>query len=141
VRESTDVPGTVAAVLSDMEAGGLDRLDLRTDELTLVVSRHGRGPAAVATVAEPPVSRDLPVPLVVRSPGVGLFQHGGTTDGELVAAGTEIGWLDTNGARTPVEAPAAGTLHGLDVQQGQFVEYGQELFRLNPGTSTEVVQA
>jgi biotin carboxyl carrier protein len=130
----------VAALLSDMAAGGLSRLQLRTCDLTLVVDRGGQQHSAGARAPLP--AEPVPMaPLAVPSPGVGVFHHGGTSAGQQVAAGAELGWVDTNGVRTPVAAPITGTVHGVDVSDGQFVEYGQQLLSLDPGSATEAPRA
>jgi acetyl-CoA carboxylase biotin carboxyl carrier protein len=75
-----------------------------------------------------------PGTIEVRSEHVGIFHRsrepGGKTlaeDGITVSAGQPIGVVETLGMSADVEAPAAGTLAELLVEDGEAVEFGQAL--------------
>ncbi len=90
-----------------------------------------------AAPAQPP--KQPPGPVEVRSAAVGVFHRsrepGGPVlveEGAHVAAGVAIGVVETLGMSADAEAPAAGRLVELRVQDGQPVEYGQVLALIEP---------
>lgn len=66
--------------------------------------------------------------IIVRSPGVGIFQQDSSfKPGLSVNADTVIGMIAAPGRTTPVKAGTTGLLVELLVAPGEFVEYGQAL--------------
>lgn len=95
---------------------------------------------AAQEAAEPLPAGDL----VVRSRHVGWFHRGegpGTEPfiqvGDKVREGQPLGTIETLKMSNPVTAPARGTVKEILVEEGEEVEYAQELFILTVGGSAE----
>jgi len=88
-------------------------------------------PAAVATPpATPPSSRAKR--RMATSPAVGYYSpRTGLAIGQNVRAGDTLGHVEVLGMPQPVVAPVDGIVGKLLAQQGQAVEYGQELVRID----------
>ena len=76
----------------------------------------------------------------VTAPSVGIVRWGGNgggrpTPGADVAAGEGLAELAVRDRVVPVPAPAAGRLVDVLVDDGEFVEYGQVLARLEARNS------
>ncbi|HET7677784.1 MAG TPA: biotin/lipoyl-containing protein [Candidatus Limnocylindrales bacterium] len=98
----------------------------------------GRGEPAAATRV---VGRELSrVP--ATSPAVGYYLPlEGMATGHRVHAGDVIGHIDVLGVRQEVVAPADGVVGRLLAQQGEAVEYGQELLRIDLVASAAAAEA
>ena len=72
--------------------------------------------------------------IAVRSPLVGTFRHAKqpVVLGAVVKAGQVLGIIEAMKLPNEVPAPAAGKVVEVLVEEGQFVEYGQELYALQP---------
>ncbi len=70
----------------------------------------------------------------VTSPLVGTFKpaKNPVALGALVESGQVIGIIEAMKLPNEVTAPCAGKVVEVFVEEGQFVEYGQELFALEP---------
>ena len=70
----------------------------------------------------------------VTSPLVGTFRPAKTAValGAAVTSGQVIGIIEAMKLPNDVTAPCAGKVVELFVENGQFVEYGQELFAIEP---------
>jgi biotin carboxyl carrier protein len=108
-------------------------------------SASGNGQAApLAAVGpgrpvEPQASgRPEPARLASISPGVGYFTaREGIAAGTTVRGGDVLGHVDVLGVRQEVVAPADGIVARVMAEQGEAVEYGQELVRLDPAPRAE----
>jgi biotin carboxyl carrier protein len=108
-------------------------------------SASGNGQAApLAAVGpgrpvEPAASgRAEPARLASISPGVGYFTaREGIAAGMTVRGGDVLGHVDVLGVRQEVVAPADGIVARVMAEQGEAVEYGQELVRLDPAPRAE----
>lgn len=70
----------------------------------------------------------------VRSPGVGYFTpRNGMESGATVRRGDPLGHVDVLGVRQEVVAPIDGVLKGFEVEQGQAVEFGEPLAKVEAG--------
>lgn len=79
-----------------------------------------------------------PVRLASISPGVGYFTaRDGIAAGMTVRGGDVLGHVDVLGVRQEVVAPADGVVARVMAEQGEAVEYGQELVRLDPAPRAE----
>lgn len=98
--------------------------------------------AAAAPVA-PAAPADTPEPAAptgcsVLSPLVGIFHHRGTaaqgpiTVGMAVQEGQTLGAIESMRMLYEVTATGSGTISEVLVEEEQPVEYGQELFRIQP---------
>jgi len=77
-----------------------------------------------------PARREPPRGLVT-SVGVGYFSvREGVSVGASLRKGDVIGHVDVLGVRQEVASPADGVLRALDVENGQAVEYGQPIGRV-----------
>ena len=88
---------------------------------------------------EPPASgRPEPARLASISPGVGYFTaRDGIAAGTTVRGGDVLGHVDVLGVRQEVVAPADGIVARVMAEQGEAVEYGQELVWLDPAPRAE----
>lgn len=108
-------------------------------------SASGNGQAApLAAVgpgrpAEPQASGHAePARLASISPAVGYFTaREGIAAGVTVRGGDVLGHVDVLGVRQEVVAPADGIVARVLAEQGEAVEYGQELVRLDPAPRAE----
>ena len=68
---------------------------------------------------------------VVVAPALGVFRPNApetvTTEGELVEAGQEIGFVDNSGTSTPVRSPFTGFLMGMLAAAGERVREGEPI--------------
>lgn len=122
------------AEASELEVEGPDwRVRARKGEATARAA-EAPGPAAEPPSAPPRRTR------VVAS-RVGRFHVAETPlprAGEAVAAGQALGSIESMGILTPVVATEAGQLLTMFVADGQGVEYGQELFEIEPADAEAV---
>ncbi len=108
-------------------------------------SVSGNGQAAPLAAVGPgrPVEpqgsgRPEPARLASISPGVGYFTaREGIAAGMTVRGGDVLGHVDVLGVRQEVVAPADGIVARVMAEQGEAVEYGQELVRLDPAPRAE----
>ncbi len=117
-------------------------LTVRTGPDRLTVRR------ALAIAGEPAsVLPTEPVPPAVtthaiRSPLVGVFhhlagKHEPVAAGAPVQEGQALGAIESIGMLYEVAASEAGTVNEVLVVEGQPVEYGQDLFLIQPGSGGE----
>ena len=91
----------------------------------------GPGRPGDAGASAPP--RPEPVVATAISPGVGYYAtREGLATGQTVRSGDVLGHVDVLGVRQEVAAPADGIVARFLAEQGEAVEYGQELVRLEP---------
>ena len=66
---------------------------------------------------------------VILAPCLGVFDpcpaETVTTEGEVVAAGQTVGWLNASGRKVPVTSPFDGFLMGVLAHAGERVRAGQ----------------
>lgn len=68
---------------------------------------------------------------LVASPAVGYFAaRNGVDVGSKLRSGDLVGYVDVLGVRQEVVSPIDGALKAFEVEQGQAVEYGQPLARV-----------
>ncbi|MBI3946883.1 MAG: biotin/lipoyl-binding protein [Armatimonadetes bacterium] len=110
---------------------------------TRLTLRRALAASAGRAADGPPPSLHQPEPYIVRSPLVGTF-HCLLGEGQTpVAAGTAVqvgqvlGAIESMRILYDVAADAAGVVSEVLVEEGQPVEYGQELFRIQPPESGE----
>lgn len=94
------------------------------------------GTSAAAGAAGRAAEPRRPDGTVVRSPAVGYFvAHDGLAVGQAVVAGADVGHVDMLGIRHEVRAEVVGTIRRLAVEDGQAVEFGQDLLEIGSGGS------
>ena len=106
----------------------ITELDVSVGPTRLSVRRSPVAAAELSGAAGHEVQPE-PSALAVASPLVGIFRAS-ITSGETVEAGQSIGAVEALGMPTSVDAPQAGTVEDLLVQDGSPVEYGQPLLIL-----------
>ncbi len=89
--------------------------------------------AAVPPEPEPPVEAE-PERFSVRATMVGVYRVSGRPlhAGDFVPEGGAVGSIDSLHILNPVEAARGGYVQAAMVEDGDPVEYGQELFVLGP---------
>jgi acetyl-CoA carboxylase biotin carboxyl carrier protein len=113
----------------------------------IVMAGHGPAPMftaaapqpAPAARAEPPPPAPAPVGAVIESPMVGTFYSSSTPNapafvsvGTVVRPDTTVCIIEAMKVFTDIPAGMSGTISEVLVKNGQPVEYGQALFRVNP---------
>jgi biotin carboxyl carrier protein len=120
----------LAAVLELVAGTDVVELDLVVGGSKLKVRRPASAPAALEPTLPRTVRAALDAgALAVSSPLVGIF-HPAVKPGDAVSHGQVIGAIEALGMPTSVDAPQAGTIEELLVQDGAPVEYGQPLLLL-----------
>jgi acetyl-CoA carboxylase biotin carboxyl carrier protein len=115
------------------------RRAVATTEAAPAAAAHGKSAARPTRVAVPVVSDKQPLTReqragTVHSPGVGYFTpRTGVESGATVRRGDPLGHVDVLGVRQEVVAPIDGVLAGFEVEQGQAVEFGEPLAKVEAG--------
>jgi biotin carboxyl carrier protein len=102
-----------------------------------------KGPGGPSIPNPPPAHTGEPISAPERQPAlrrliragqVGIFRNSASalTTGDRVEAGQIVGGIESMGILNPVSASEAGEIVAVGVADGQGVQYGQELFELNP---------
>ena len=126
---------------------GLESASLEIGDFSLRVSRSALAapavpsapvPVVTSTAAEPAPAAPL-AGTVVPAPMIGVFYRSPSPGkppyvepGAAVEESTTIGLIEVMKLMCPVTAGVAGILVGFDVTDGQQVEYGQTLARVDP---------
>lgn len=115
---------------------GLGEIVVETEEWRIAVKRP-----AVAAAPPPAPAAETPAPapaeperIVIRAPLVGIFRANDppTGAGDPVAAGDTLGRIESMRILNPVTTETAGVVVEVLVEEGDPVEYGQELFVIEP---------
>jgi oxaloacetate decarboxylase alpha subunit len=133
---------TIEELVDVLQRSTLTRLELESDKWSLSLERPQVAPrAATATTAAAPARTAPSVEeprtelTLVESPIVGVF-HEATPPimaGQTVRAGEVLGSIDSLSLRNDVRAPIDGDVTEVHVEEGQPVEFGQQLFTVIPG--------
>jgi acetyl-CoA carboxylase biotin carboxyl carrier protein len=124
----------VREILRIIDESDLDELRVETGELSLHVVRGRAAPAEVEPVLEETgdgVTIDSPMlGTFYRAPGPGEppFVDVGST----VEPGTIVCIIEVMKMMNSVHAGVGGTIAEVYVENGQSVEYGERLFRVDP---------
>lgn len=119
----------LSAVLDLVAGTDVVELDLTVGSSTLRLRRHASSVGLLQPEQrEAPVAQDTSA-VAVSSPLVGIF-HPAVKPGDGVAHGQVIGAIEALGIPTSIDAPHAGTIEQLLVQDSSPVEYGQPLLLL-----------
>jgi acetyl-CoA carboxylase biotin carboxyl carrier protein len=140
-RLAAAIDGDVRGVLRAIAGSAVEEICFERGGVRIMLKRAIEAAPSVGSSeggvaphpAAPPVA-DEPKWVEVRSGQVGFFHRSREPGGQLLAeegarveAGQAIGVIETLGMSADVEAPAAGTLAELRVQDGQPVDFGQVL--------------
>lgn len=144
-----DVP-KLEKILSLLAGTDVTSLEWRNGEETLTIERGGRPPAAplqaVAPTATAPATVAAPRPVEARSdlhtvtsPFVGTFYRAASPEapafadiGQTVRKGQVLCIVEAMKLMNEIEAEMPGKIVEILVQNGQSVEFGEPLFRLEP---------
>lgn len=77
---------------------------------------------------------------VIQAGGVGIYRapKKGLRPGEFISAEASVGNIETMGILNAVTAQEAGYLVNTFIEDGEAVEYGQELFVLEPSLPADL---
>ena len=143
---------TVQRLVALMSRHDLSEIDLSQGDRRIRLRRGprvvGAAPTALLPAAAPapaPVTAgpaaDKPSRLLVpiKSPGPGTFYHRPKPDqepfvklGSRVTPTTVVGVLEAMKTYSDIPADCTGIIHEIVAENGQFVEYGQVLFQVDP---------
>jgi acetyl-CoA carboxylase biotin carboxyl carrier protein len=124
----------------------------------VVITRTASAPSAIAMPAVPPMAAPAPYPIAppaaeaparapapaphlkeIRSPMVGTFYRAPEPGaepyikvGNRVTPGQTVCIIEAMKIMNEIEAEVAGTVREISVEDGQPVEFGQVLFRVDP---------
>lgn len=89
--------------------------------------------------AEEPETEREPERQVVRALAVGIYRSGKgpVRPGDYVEAGNALGGVDSMGVLNPVTSEYSGVVTEAFVEDGDPVEYGQQLFVVGAGDPSE----
>jgi acetyl-CoA carboxylase biotin carboxyl carrier protein len=114
-------------------------LRVRAGEVSLDVEwapEQGSAPVSAEPAVVPVCGAD-PGVHYLTSPAVGVFYRAPgpgaapfVSDGDLVAAGQQVGIIEVMKLMIPIEADQAGRVHQVLKDDGEAVEYGERLFAL-----------
>ena len=109
----------------------------QSEELTLI----GEGDTAEPDFRLDMEPEDAPAEddvVMVKSPLVGTFRHAKSPVvlGAMVQEGQILGIIEAMKLPNEVKAPEAGKVVEALVEEGQFVEYGQDLYAIQPSDQT-----
>lgn len=135
-------------LLTTWSESGLESASLEIGDFSFRVSRSAPLASSSAAAAAPPVERDAVLPPVaapapdpsgtpVPAPMIGVFYRSPAPGqppyveaGSVVEATTTVGLVEVMKLMCPVVAGVAGTVVAFDVADGQQVEFGQTLARI-----------
>jgi len=128
----------VREILRIIDESDLDELRVETGELSLHVVRGGAVPAAVAAEVEP-VLEEAGDGVTIEAPMLGTFYRAPAPGappfvdvGSTVEPETIVCIIEVMKMMNSVHAGVAGTIAEICVQNGEPVEYGSSLFRVEP---------
>jgi acetyl-CoA carboxylase biotin carboxyl carrier protein len=140
---------TVQRLVALMSRHDLSEIDLSQGDRRIRLRRGARVvaapptalPAAAPAPATAAAAADKPSRLLVpiTSPGPGTFYHRPKPDqepfvklGSRVTPTTVVGVLEAMKTYSDIPADCTGIIHEIVAENGQFVEYGQVLFQVDP---------
>jgi acetyl-CoA carboxylase biotin carboxyl carrier protein len=150
----------VLALVSQLDESGLEDAEIITAGVQVRVSRSSLSPVLAPAVAAPPAQpvhepvapriAEPPAPVVaapastgpeIKAPMLGVVYHRPAPDeepfvkvGDTVTADTTVAILEVMKMMNSVAAGVDGVIAEVCVDEGQMVEYGEVLFRLESTT-------
>ena len=127
----------VREILRIIDESDLDELRIETGELSLHVMRGGAVPAAAAEVE--PIVEEAGDGVTIEAPMLGTFYRSPAPGeasfvevGSTVEPDTIVCIIEVMKMMNSVHAGVAGTITEICVENGEHVEYGARLFRVEP---------
>jgi len=128
----------IREILRIIDESELDELRVETEELSLHVVRGGPVPAAAPADAEA-LLETTGDGVTIEAPMLGTFYRTPAPGeppfvdvGSTVEPGTIVCIIEVMKMMNSVHAGVAGTIAEVYVENGQSVEYGARLFRVDP---------
>ena len=126
-------PEDVKEILRLIDESEFDELELETPRFSLRFSRHGAGAAPEPTPTALSGLVDVPAPVVgtvyhAPAPGEPPFVE----VGRRVERGAQLCIIEVMKLMNSVDAPLAGRVAEVCVENGAAVGYGDVLFRIEP---------
>ena len=126
----------VREILRLIDEAGPDELRVETAGFSLHVVREQGAEGAAPAAAAPAAEHDgavivAPMPGTfyrAPAPGAAPFVEAGTR----VDAGTIVGIIEVMKMMNSIPAGIAGTIVSVEVENGEAIEHGQPLFRIEP---------
>jgi len=134
-----------------MVENDLSELDLKDQEETVSIKRHGQAGEPVVHAAPAPQAAPAPAPepaspasepdglVSIDSPMVGTFYEAANPDseafvkvGDSVDPNTVVCLVEAMKVYNELKAECSGTIEKVLVSNGQSVEFGQKLFLVRP---------
>jgi acetyl-CoA carboxylase biotin carboxyl carrier protein len=134
----------IEAILAAFEASDWRSIQLKADGIEIALSKDGgtlpgppAGPVITAPVPAPKAAAPDDGSLVVTAPSLGSFYRAPRPGaapfielGARVAAGDDLCLIEVMKLFTSVTSPCAGVVTAILASDGDLVEYGQPLFRI-----------
>ena len=133
--------GKIMRLVETLHDSGLQFVRIEADGVEITVAKGGAAQAG-APVA-PTVAGSPPSGVVIASPHVGVFRSApakGLEVGSPVDATSILGSIQTLDEMNDVKAGVSGEIVEARVRDGDFVEFGQPLFRIVPAGGSESVR-
>jgi biotin carboxyl carrier protein len=124
----------VAEVLSVVRGSTIAELEVEWGGVSVRVQREpGMAVPQVADVEPEPKPHDDRVVITSKHVGIVLPARDSAlpVQGQAVAAGARLAEIETLGIRSTVAAPIQGFVAEVLIEEGDAVEYGQQLFLLS----------
>lgn len=133
-------PEELKVFLTSLKNTDIEELRLESPDLKVSLKKgeveHIPEPKRAAPAAEEEAPENVLVPF--KSPMVGTFYHSESGDhppfvieGNHIAPGQKIGIIETMKIIKDVTSNIKGRIVKISVKNGQSVEYGQELFKID----------
>ncbi|GAC1624547.1 MAG: acetyl-CoA carboxylase biotin carboxyl carrier protein [Chloroflexota bacterium] len=130
-------------ILRELEDTDIDELEIERGSFRLLVRREPGQSAAVERLSQPPEVADVGVPIV--APLTGIFYSRPTPEqvsyavlGDFVEVGQVVALIETMKLFNEVLVDVAGRVVEICAKDGDLVEVGQTLVRVEPGEGDEV---
>ena len=110
-----------------LHQSNLQFIRIEAEGMEITIAKGGAKPE-VRIVSSHASAPGVPIP----APSVGVFRADGVRVGSLVEEATALGTIQTLDESNTVTAGLAGKIIEGCVRDGDFVEYGQPLYRILP---------
>jgi acetyl-CoA carboxylase biotin carboxyl carrier protein len=123
----TDVE-KIMRLVEILHRSNLQFVRIEAEGLEITIAKGGASEPEIRITASAASADGVTIP----SPGVGVFRADGMRVGSLVDAATALGTIQTLDERSTVVAGMTGKVIESCVGDGEFVEFGQPLYRILP---------
>ena len=116
-----------------LHRSNLQFIRIEAEGMEITIAKGGAAKPEVSIVSSVAAAPGIPIP----APGVGVFRADGVRVGALIDAATALGTIQTLDETSTVTAGMAGKIIEGCVRDGEFVEFGQPLYRILPEGRTQ----